>query len=152
MGPSLVTNWTLNHIDSPIPRCTTEVRKAAHAANETILSNSDRMSTILPDRPLVAYRRTPNLQNLLIKTKSNTATSSPSQIPSTGCKLCSRSNCALCRHHLQPGARVTSSVTKNSYKILSNSHCNSENLIYVIAGLMMDHLNPSCSEQERVYP
>ena len=106
--------------------------QAFHAANETILSNSDRMSTILPDRPLVAYRRTPNLQNLLIKTKSNTATSSPSQIPSTGCKLCSRSNCALCRHHLQPGARVTSSVTKNSYKILSNSHCNSANLIYVI--------------------
>ena len=117
-----------------------------HAANEQILKKSDRMSTILPDRPLVAYRRTPNLQNILIKTKprskinclsadsheSNPDTSSPSQIPTAGCRLCTRPNCALCRHHLQPGARITSSVTKNSYQILSNSHCNSANLIYVI--------------------
>ena len=42
---------------------------ARHANNAGILAKSERMSEVLPARPLVAYRRTPNLQNLVIRTK-----------------------------------------------------------------------------------
>ena len=50
---------------------------ARHADNAGILAKSERMSEVLPARPLVAYRRTPNLQNLLIRTKSKPVLSDP---------------------------------------------------------------------------
>ena len=131
---------------------------ARHANNAGILAKSERMSEVLPARPLVAYRRTPNLQNLLIKTKpksshSNTLAlssslnlSSPSSnssvptnnsqplssLPPPGCHPCQRANCGICKTHLIPGDTITSTVTGHTHKIRQHIHCNTSNLIYVI--------------------
>ena len=100
-----------------------------HSENANILQKSTKMSKLLPSPPLTALRRTPNLGNILIKTKPRTT---PCSTDKPGCHPCSRSNCAICRDHLIALDSITSSVTKQKFPIKQHIHCNSTNLIYII--------------------
>ena len=105
------------------------VRKL-HEENADILRKSNKMSSILPSSPLTALRRTPNLGNILIKTKPRLNSSPSSEMH--GCHTCSRPCCILCRDHLIASDSITSTVTKQKFPIKQHIHCNSSNVIYII--------------------
>ena len=101
-----------------------------HSDNSEILKKSDKMAKILPSPPLTALRRTPNLGNILIKTKPRTDPSPSTE--TSGCHSCSRPNCAICRDHLITSDSVTSTTTQQKFPIKQHIHCNSSNIIYII--------------------
>ena len=104
-----------------------------HDQNSDILLKSDRMAKILPSKPLVALKRTNNLGNILIKTKSkneNVPSSSVNLPPGTN--FCGSSRCQICQFHLLTGPKIKSTTTSVTFHIRDHIDCNSKNIIYVI--------------------
>ena len=106
----------------------------AHSKHKSILSSSSRMSSILPANPLVAMKRPANLGNILIKTRpSALETSAVVSTPSLpfGHHPCGGDGrCLICKSHLVPDSKVTSTKTGIAYPIKHHLSCNSVNVIY----------------------
>ena len=97
-----------------------------------VLSDSDRMSKVLPNRPLLALRRPPNLGNRLIKTRPRPSQSDQPSLPE-GTHKCGNARCQICPKHLVTGSSVISKSTSITYYTKGHINCNSKRVIYLIS-------------------
>ena len=98
--------------------------RTTHNKHKHILEASNTMSKLVPNPPLIAHRRTPNLGNLLFNTR-------PPRQPKTGTHPCRDIRCQL-NYHLITGNKVTSTRTKYTHTIPEYISCNTTKVIYVI--------------------
>ena len=98
-----------------------------HLEHKHILEASETMKRLAPDPPLIAYRRTPNLGNLLFNTK-------PPRTQPPGTHKCTDKRCKL-NKHLITGTEITSTHTHNKHTITDHISCNTKQVIYVITCL-----------------
>ena len=101
---------------------------ACHSKHEPILKASSLMSSIMPSKPLVAHRRSPNLGNLLVNLKPT-----PRLHSSPGFFPCGNKRCLICKTHAIHGPTVTSTVSGAKFKIKQHITCNSASVIYVLS-------------------
>ena len=96
-----------------------------------LLLSSNRCKTVFQQLPVVAFRRSPNLRDLLVKAKlpSNLTNPHP-QLPS-GSFRCGK-NCATCPYITDGLTTYTFLSTGETRHIQSNLTCDTQNLIYMI--------------------
>ena len=96
-----------------------------------ILHSSARCKQTFSPPPVVAYKRTPNLRYLLVRTQLRD-NSNPQRKPPPGIYKCKHPRC-LTFPFLQEGqTKYTFSATKEERPINDNLNCKSKNLIYLI--------------------
>ena len=108
--------------------------KSFHDRHNTILTESDRMSKVLPKPPIIALKRPRNLGDILIKTKTHLQINKT--ISYKGFQSCGQPRCQICHCGGRYGilsSKIKSSKTGNTFMIKSNLNCNSSNCIYVIS-------------------
>ena len=94
--------------------------------NNTLLVEP-RNRDIFPEPPMLAYRRPPNLRDLITRARvRQPLTSKP-----PGFSNCADPNCALHEFN-NPGSTFTSTVTKVTYPITQPLNCDDHNIIYLI--------------------
>ena len=105
-----------------------------HNEHKIVLDKSDRMRKILPDRPIVALRRLPNLGSLLIRTKSHIQR--PMRPFDVGFNKCGDRRCHICSAGNKFGnfdSQVKSNTTKQVFKMNTSTNCNTSHCVYLIA-------------------
>lgn len=108
------------------PNVTTVVQKTKSLFN-SILSHNPNFSS----KPIVAYRRAPNLQQLLVRSKLKPIGDSILQDSTTfGTFPCNRPRCKTCKSVLQQPHLKINNFT---FKIKSSFSCISSSLIYAIS-------------------
>ena len=119
-----------------IPFITTFNPSLPHISNiikkhYNLLLSSNRCKNVFQNLPVVAFRRSPNLRDLLVTAKlpSNSTNSHP-QLPS-GSFRCGQ-NCTTCPYISDGQPSYTFFSTGETYPIKSNLTCNTKNLIYMI--------------------
>ena len=96
-----------------------------------LLLSSDRCKKFFPHLPVVAFRRSPNLRDLLVSAKlSSNSTNPHPQLPS-GSYRCGK-NCATCPYISDGLTNYTFFSTGETRSIKSNLTCEIKNLIYMI--------------------
>ena len=96
-----------------------------------LLLSSDRCKKVFPNLPVVAFRRSPNLRDLLVSAKlSSNSTNPQPQLPS-GSYRCGK-NCATCPYISDGLTNYTILSTGETRPIKSNLTCETKNLIYMI--------------------
>ena len=93
-----------------------------------ILSSSPRCSNVFQTTTLVAFRRTDNLSDILVRSKLGTDKQSNVTKGSFGCSK----NCITCRYITDGRTNYTFSATGEVRTIHDSIDCNSKNLIYMI--------------------
>ena len=88
-----------------------------------ILSSSPRCNNILKTTPLVAFRRTDNLSDILVRSRQTDVIK--------GSFRCGK-NCITCRYITDGRTNYTFSATGEISTIHDHIDCNSKNLIYMI--------------------
>ena len=91
-----------------------------------ILNVSQRLGPAVKDPPLVAYRRPPNLKDLLVRARFVTT-----RPPYTGNSQCHQARCKTCQH-IRAIDKVKSSVTGKIHRIKASADCKTANVVYVI--------------------
>ena len=89
-----------------------------------LLHASPRLQKAIPEKPVVAYRRTKHLRDLLVFAELKP----PSLLPSLGTSPCGNKRCLTCTHILT-GTTVHSTVAGCSFKVRATVNCN---VVYVI--------------------
>ena len=80
---------------------------------------------------MVAYRKPPNLRDILVKSKvPEPPPLRPARLKN-GMKKCNKNNCGTCPYVIE-GNRVKSQVTGDLFNINFSSDCETKNLIYCI--------------------
>jgi predicted GIY-YIG superfamily endonuclease len=93
------------------------------------VQSSDILNLILPNKPVVAYRRPKNLKDILVRAKL-TPIASQNQPSQSG--PCGDKRCKTCQHMIETKT-FTSTVTKEKLNIHGpNKTCKTENVIYLI--------------------
>ena len=93
-----------------------------------ILHTSDKLRKAIPNPPLVAYRRPPNLRDLLVRAEVKTPTP-----PTPGDNApCSSRRCKTCQliNHTNT---FTSNTMGRKYTIRSQFTCKTKNIVYMIS-------------------
>ena len=109
-----------------LPNASAAVRK-----NLKLLHSSARCKQTFSPPPVVAYKRTPNLRDLLVRTRLRDNTNPQRKAP-PGIYKCNHPRC-LTFPFLQEGqTKYTFSATKEERRINDNLNCKSKNLIYLI--------------------
>jgi len=104
-----------------------------------ILHSSDRCKNAIPNLPMVAYRRSSNIKDMVVR-----STLPPEQPPPRGSFACG--TCRSCNHdrpgihskqgssvaHTQQGTSFTSSITGENHVIHKHLSCQTKNAIYLI--------------------
>ena len=109
-----------------LPHISNIIKKHYH-----LLRSSDRCKKVFPNLPVVAFRRSPNLRDLLVSAKlSSNSTNPHPQLPS-GPYRCGK-NCATCPYISDGLTNYTFSSTGETRPIKSNLTCETKNLIYMI--------------------
>ena len=93
-----------------------------------ILSSSPQCNNIFQTTPLVAFRRTDNLSDILVRSKLRT----DKQIDVTKGSFRCCKNCITCRYITDGRTNYTFSATGEIRTIHDHIDCNSKNLIYMI--------------------
>ena len=93
-----------------------------------LLLSSDRCKNVFQHLPVVAFRRSPNLRDLLVTDKISSNSSNP-QLPS-GFFRCGK-NCATCPYISHGLTTYTFFSTGETHPIKSNLTCETKNLIYM---------------------
>ena len=92
-----------------------------------LYKNEINESKIFQDFRLVtAFKTGPNLKQLLVKSTL------PAEFKNYAFRTCGKGKCLLCKYHATDSTTFSSTNTKKSYKIRSNIHCNTKNIIYLI--------------------
>lgn len=94
----------------------------------SILSSSPRCTSVFTSVPLVAFRRTNNLSDILVKSKLRTVTQT--NVPK-GSFRCGN-NCITCHYITDGRTNYTFSATGETRTIPDHIDCNSKNLIYMV--------------------
>ena len=111
-----------------LPHISNIIKKHYH-----LLHSSDRCKKVFPNLPVVAFRRSPNLRDLLVSAKlSSNSTNPHPQLPS-GSYRCGK-NCATCPYISDGLTNYTFFSTGETRPIKSNLTCETKNLIYMIQG------------------
>ena len=88
---------------------------------------SPRLQQAIPDKPVIAYRRTKNLRDLLVHAQLK-----PSfLLPALGSTPCNSSRCLTCQH-IKTGTTVQSTSTGCSFNVRATATCKASNVIYII--------------------
>ena len=102
------------------------IHKILHR-KQPILHSSERLSEIFKETPVVAYRRSPNLRDLLIRAKLKTPNTTP------GTFRCeSKHGCLTCPHIDHGRTTYTFTNTGEVRQIKQHITCKSTNLTYMI--------------------
>ena len=109
-----------------LPNASATVRK-----NLNILHSSARCKQTFSPPPVVAYKRTPNLRDLLVRTQLRDNTN-PQQKAPPGVYKCNHPRCLTCPFLQEGQTKYTFSATKEERRINDNLNCKSKNLIYLI--------------------
>ena len=117
-----------------IPFITTFNPSLPHISNiikkhYNLLLSSNRCKKVFQHSPVVAFRRSPNLCDLLVTAKLSSNSAKP-QLPS-GSFRCGR-NCATCPYISHGLTTYTFFSTGETRPIKSNLTCDTKNLIYII--------------------
>ena len=102
-----------------------------------ILSSSPRCNNIFQTTPLVAFRRTDNLRDILVRSKLRTDQQTDHTKGSFRCGK----NCITCRYITDDRTNYTFSATGEMRTIHDHIDCNSKNLIYMIHCLRYNNNN-----------
>ena len=94
----------------------------------SILSSSPRCTNVFTSVPLVAFRRTDNLSDILVKSKLRTVTQNNVSKGSFRCG----NNCITCHYITDGRTNYTFSATGETRTITDHIDCNSKNLIYMV--------------------
>ena len=110
-----------------IPRISNIIKKHYH-----LLLSSNRCKNVFQQQlPVVAFRRSPNLRDLLVTARlSSNSTNLHPQLPSGSCR-CGK-NCATCPYISDGRTTYTFFSTNETRHIKSNLTCDTKNLIYMI--------------------
>ena len=117
-----------------IPFITTFNPSLPHISNiikkhHNLLLSSNRCKNVFQHLPVVAFRRSPNLRDLLVTAKLSSNSANP-QLP-PGSFRCGK-NCATCPYISHGLTTYTFFSTGETFPITSNLTCNTKNLIYII--------------------
>ena len=93
-----------------------------------ILSSSTRCNSVFQTTPLVAFRRTDNLNDILVRSKLG---ADKQTNVTKGSFRCGK-NCITCRYITDGRTNYTFSATGETRTIYDRIDCNSKNLIYMI--------------------
>ena len=94
-----------------------------------LLLSSNRCKKVFQHLPVVAFRRSPNLRDLLVTAKLSSNSANP-QLP-PGSFRCGK-NCATCPYISHGLTTYTFFSTGETLPIKSNLTCDTKNLIYII--------------------
>ena len=108
-----------------LPNVSTVIRK-----NVNILQSSTRCKQTFPSPPIVAYKRSPNLRDLLVKSTLRDRITPPK--PPSGISKCRHPRCLTCPFLQQGQLKYTFSATKEERRITDSLSCKSKNFIYLI--------------------
>lgn len=95
------------------------------------LHADDRLKSIFREPPLVSFRRTRNLKDLLVSAKLPTIQSNSEGMDKPGFTKCPSNKCSL-RNHIIEGNKFTSSITNCNFPITDHIHCKMSWMIYLI--------------------
>lgn len=107
------------------------IRKIAHA-NHHILHTADRLQRAVPEPPIVAFRRPPNLRDILVRAAvppTNDTVITPTEHGTFKCN----SRCITCQHHVNESRSFTSHSTDSTFQTKGHITCNTSNVIYLIS-------------------
>ena len=96
-----------------------------------ILLSSKRCREVFKHPPIVAYRRTSNLRDILVKAKLPTITSPNNTSLPPGSFRCGQ-DCATCPYFINGLTHYTFFSTGATHQTKSHITCNTKNLIYMI--------------------
>ena len=94
----------------------------------SILSSSPRCTSVFTSVSLVAFRRTDNLSDILVKSKLRTVTQTNVSKGSFRCG----NNCITCHYITDGRTKYTFSATGETRTIPDHIDCNFKNLIYMV--------------------
>ena len=94
-----------------------------------LLYQSERMKHVFKEPPLVSFRRSRNLQDLLVSSKLKNPVDHEEETP--GFTKCPSAKCSL-RNFIKEGQKFTSTVTHQSFTINSHIHDKMSWIIYLI--------------------
>ena len=89
-----------------------------------ILQQSERLKKIIATVPRVVYRRSSNLKDKLVKSKTTVSAG-------TGSGPCGKARCGVCQH-VTPRNTIKSTNSNFTYKIYGSLNCDSSNVIYLL--------------------
>jgi len=108
-----------------LPNVSTRIRK-----NINILQSSTRCKQTFPSPPIVAYKWSPNLRDLLVR--STLRDRITLQKPPSRISKCRHPRCLTCTFLQQGQLKYTISATKEERHITDSLSCKTKNLIYLI--------------------
>lgn len=93
-----------------------------------ILHRDERLRNLFPEPPIIAYRKCPTLQNILVRAELK-----PLEVNKrpNGFTHCRRKGCTTCQYS-QQSTTFTSSRTNRTFTHKSAINCNTTNVIYLI--------------------
>ena len=95
--------------------------------NFPILKRSERCEMAIPEIPIIAYRRTRNLRDILVRARLK----NPNNTKQPGFYRCGDKRCKTCEY-TNDTKSITSSATKRTYDIRQHITCKTRNVIYLI--------------------
>ena len=101
--------------------------------NHHILHVSDRLQRAVPEKPILAYRRPPNLRDMLVRAEVPPLTDTTDSPIQHGTFKCNTNRCIVCRDHVKEGDSFTSHSTKTSYRTKGNITCTTTYVVYLIS-------------------
>ena len=107
------------------------IREILHK-KQPILDSTERLHNIFNETPVVAFRRSPNLRDLLVRAKLKTPESSTLRHPPGTFRCNSRHGCLTCPNIDDGRTTYTFSTTGETREIKQHITCKSNNLTYMI--------------------
>ena len=96
---------------------------------ECILKSDEHLNKVFPEKPVVAYRRTPTLRDILVKSNLKPILPEPSK--PHGFYHCHRHNCTTCSHSIE-STTFYAHHTGTNHNVQGYITCNTSNVIYII--------------------
>ena len=94
--------------------------------HQCVIDISPRLKEALPKCPLVAYRRPPNLRDLLVR-----ATFLQQRETYKRNSPCKRPHCKACAH-IKTGTMFSNTTTGTRFRVKATSDCGTSNMVYLI--------------------
>ena len=95
----------------------------------SIIDSSDHLSTVFPQKPIMAYRRPKSLKDHLVRARLKPDPTDDE--PLGECKPCGRSSCQTCRMII-PSQTATSSSGAH-VKLKGDTNCRTQNVVYLMS-------------------
>ena len=97
-----------------------------------LLYSSSRCKTIFTEQPLVAFRRSPNLRDMLVKAQLPSISVNQSDTPKPHGSYRCGLNCLTCKYIADGQTSYTFTATGETRYINSHMTCNTKNVIYLV--------------------